>query len=134
MSEPVIDRTLARFQHTGVGLVVLLAATGGSGWLIALAFAVTATAAVGGIRTSLPVWAYERFIRPSVEPNPTEFVPDEPERFGLLLVAVTIAVAWVAWSIANTSLSTALLWIAVLHEFVAAFGWCLACRMHALLP
>ena len=134
MPEPVIDRTLARFQHTGVGLVALLAATGGSGWLIVLAFAVTAAAAVGGTRTSLPVWAYERFIRPSVEPHPTEFLREEPERFGLLLVAVTIAVAWVAWSIANTSLSSALLWIAVLHEFAGAFGVCLACRVHALLP
>ncbi len=134
MSAPVIDRTLARFQHTGIGLVSLLAATGGSGWLIVLAFVVTAAAAVGGARASLPVWAYERFIRPWVEPNPSEFLPEEPERFGLLLVAVTIAVAWVAWSIDTTSLSGTLLWVVVVHEFAAAFGLCLACRLHSVLP
>lgn len=134
MSEPVIDRTLARFQHTGIGLVSLLAATGGSGWLIALAFAVTAAAAIGGARASVPIWAYERFIRPSVEPNPTEFLREEPERFGLLLIAVTLAVAWVAWSVGTTSLSATLAWLVAIHEFAAAFGLCLACRLHALLP
>lgn len=132
--DPSIDRTLARFQHTGIGLVALLAATGGSAWLVALAFAVTAAAAVGGARASLPIWAYERFIRPSVEPHPTEFVPEEPQRFGLLLVATALAVALVAWNIGLVSFAGRVLWLVVLHEFAAAFGVCLACRVHSILP
>jgi hypothetical protein len=134
MAEPMIDATLAKFQHTGIGLVALLAATGGSVWLILFAFVVTVAAAVGGRRASLPIWSYERFIRPSVEPNPDEFVAEEPERFGLLLSAVAIAASLVSWSLDSSGLSGGLLWIVVVHEFAAAFGLCLACRLHGLLP
>lgn len=134
MADPMIDRTLARFQHTGIALVALLAATGGSGWLVLLAFVVTGSAAIGGARASLPIWAYERFIRSSVEPNPTHFVPEEPERFGLLLVTLVIATAFVAGTIDLPGLRGSLLWLAVLHEFAGSFGACVACRLHALLP
>lgn len=134
MAEPMVDTTLARFQHTGIALVAVLAATGGSVWLIVFAFAVTAAAAVGGARKSLPIWAYERFIRPSVEPNPTDFIPEEPERFGLLIVAVVIAAAFVSWNLDGSGLSGLLLWSVVAHEFAAAFGVCVTCRLHALLP
>ena len=134
MTEPMIDATLAKFQHTGIALVALLAATGGSVWLIILAFAVTAAAAVGGPRTSLPIWSYERFIRPLVEPNPSDFEREEPERFGLLLTAIAIAAALVSWNLDSSGLSSALLWIVVVHEFAGGFGLCLVCRLHGLLP
>ena len=94
----------------------------------------TAAAAVGGARASLPIWAYERFIRSSVEPNPTDFVAEEPERFGLLVAAVALAAALVSWNLNSSGLSSALLWAVVAHEAVAGFGFCAVCRLHALLP
>ncbi len=59
---------------------------------------------------------------------------EEPERFGLMLVAVLIAAALVSWGLDGPALSVTLLWIAVLHEFAGGFGLCVACRLHAMVP
>ena len=134
MAEPMIDSTLARFQHTGIALFAFLAALAPSLWLIVLAVGVAGAAAVGGTRISLPILIYERFLRPAVEPSPTEFVDEEPERFGLLIVTIVLAAGLVARSLDGSMSSGWLVWGVVLHEFAAAFGLCLACRLHALLP
>ena len=129
---PVND-VAARTVATGVGLMALAVAALGWGWvLIPLTYGFIARVLTGPTLSPLGTFA-TRVVAPRL-PEHAKYVPGPPKRFAQaigVVFSVTGSVLWLAGATGAARIVIAMLAGAAFLE--AAFGFCLGCRIFAVL-
>ncbi|MFD5569049.1 DUF4395 domain-containing protein [Streptomyces cadmiisoli] len=127
-----IDVRGPRFGAAVTTVVLAVALTTGSAWLLAWQTVAFALGTAGGAGRSPYGWVFRRFVRPRIGP-PTEFESPEPPRFAQAVGLVFAGVGLVGFTLGPEWLGLAATGLALGAAFLnAAFGFCLGCEMYLL--
>ncbi|AWW40998.1 membrane protein [Streptomyces sp. AS58] len=127
-----IDVRGPRFGAAVTTVVLAVALTTGSAWLLAWQTVAFALGTAGGVGRSPYGWVFRRFVRPRIGP-PTEFESPEPPRFAQAVGLVFAGVGLVGFTLGPEWLGLAATGLALGAAFLnAAFGFCLGCEMYLL--
>ena len=127
----VIDSRAPRFNQATIGVLALVAALGGWGWLVGLLALQLAVGLLLGRRFCLPCLAYFELVQPRFGEGPLED-SRPPRAANLVGVAVLSASALayaLGWAVAGTLLA---LLVAALALLAAATGFCTGCEAYKL--
>jgi hypothetical protein len=127
----VIDSRAPRFNQAVVGVVSVVAVTGGPWWLLAVLAAQLAVGLTLGRRWCLPCLAYFELVQPRLGEGPLEDA--RPPRFANLVGVVFLGAASLAFLAGAETLGTALgALVAALALLAAGTGLCAGCEAYKL--
>src|SRR5918994_2994724 len=127
----VIDARAPRFNQAVVGVVSVVAVTGGPWWLLAVLAAQLAVGLTLGRRWCLPCLAYFELVQPRLGEGPLEDA--RPPRFANLVGVVFLGAASLAFLAGAETLGTALgALVAALALLAAGTGLCAGCEAYKL--
>jgi hypothetical protein len=127
----VIDSRAPRFNQATIGMLALVAALLGWGWLVGLLALQLVVGLVFGRRFCLPCLAYFELVQPRFGEGPLE--DSRPPRAANIVGAAVLAASALAyalgWEVAGIALT---LLVAALALLAAATGFCTGCEVYKL--
>jgi uncharacterized protein DUF4395 len=127
----VIDSRAPRFNQTAIGMLALVAALFGWGWLAGLLGLQLVVGLVFGRRFCLPCLAYFELIQPRFGEGPLE--DSRPPRAANIVGAVVLSASALAYALGSAVVGTGLsLLVALLALLAAATGFCTGCEAYKL--
>jgi hypothetical protein len=127
----VIDSRAPRFNQTAIGMLALVAALFGWGWLAGLLGLQLVVGLVFGRRFCLPCLAYFELVQPRFGEGPLE--DSRPPRAANIVGAVVLSASALAYALGSAVVGTGLsLLVALLALLAAATGFCTGCEAYKL--
>jgi hypothetical protein len=127
----VIDSRAPRFNQATIGVLALVAALGGWGWLTGLLALQLAVGLLLGRRFCLPCLAYFALVQPRIGEGPLEDSrpPRAANMVGVAVLSASALAYALGWAVAGTLLA---LLVAALALLAAATGFCTGCEAYKL--
>ena len=127
----VIDSRAPRFNQATIGVLALVAAIAGWGWLTGLLALQLAVGLVLGRRFCLPCLAYFELVQPRFGEGPLE--DSRPPRAANTVGVAVLSAATLAYALGFAAAGTALgLLVSALALLAAATGFCTGCDAYKL--